>query len=157
MRFDGRLLRRGFWLYVWDIRSVGNRVLYVGRTGDSSSANASSPFSRIGQHLNFRENAKANSMARRLAQAGVDPECCEFSMVAIGPLFPEQVDFDAHAKVRDRVSALEAALAQHLRARGYSVLGIHSSRATLDAVLWGQVAISIDSEFPPLDASPVAT
>src|SRR5216117_3328100 len=78
MRFDGRILRRGFWLYVWDVRSDSQRVLYVGRTGDSSSPNAASPFARVGQHLNFSANAKANSMAKQLAEAGVDPECCEF-------------------------------------------------------------------------------
>lgn len=89
MRFDGRLLKRGFWLYVWDIRSDRQRVLYVGRTGDSSSVNASSPFARIGQHLNFKENAKANSLAKRLAHARIDHEACAFSMVAMGRLFPE--------------------------------------------------------------------
>lgn len=34
MSFDGELLKRGFWLYVWDIRTATERHLYVGRTGD---------------------------------------------------------------------------------------------------------------------------
>lgn len=35
---DGAMLRRGFWLYVWEITTPnGDKVLYVGRTGDSSS------------------------------------------------------------------------------------------------------------------------
>ncbi len=148
MRFDGQLLKRGFWLYVWDIRSDGNQVLYVGRTGDSSSPHASSPFSRIGHHLNFKTNAKANSMARRLAQAGFNPTSCQFSMVGIGPLFPEQANFDAHRTVRDCVGALEAALAEHLRARGYAVLGIHHSRSAVDQVLWAQVETLVEGEFP---------
>jgi hypothetical protein len=32
MHFDGQLLKRGVWIYVWEIRSQGQRVLYVGRT-----------------------------------------------------------------------------------------------------------------------------
>ncbi len=44
MTFDGALLERGFWLYVWRIIEGTRTVLYVGRTGDSSSPNASSPF-----------------------------------------------------------------------------------------------------------------
>ena len=40
---DGAMLRRGFWLYVWEITTPnGEKVLYVGRTGDSSSPNAQS-------------------------------------------------------------------------------------------------------------------
>jgi hypothetical protein len=58
MSFHDELLQRGFWLYVWDIRAGSERRLYVGRIGDSSSPNAASPFQRIGQHLDFRENAR---------------------------------------------------------------------------------------------------
>ena len=58
MGFEGEVLQRGFWLYVWKIAYDQETYLYIGRTGDSSSPNASSPFNRIGQHLDFRENAK---------------------------------------------------------------------------------------------------
>jgi hypothetical protein len=45
---DGGVLRRGFWLYVWEvIAPTREGFLYVGRTGDSSSANAQSPFNRM--------------------------------------------------------------------------------------------------------------
>ena len=44
-------LERGFWLYVWVIDGAGDTLHYVGRTGDSSSSNAQSPFNRMGQHL----------------------------------------------------------------------------------------------------------
>jgi hypothetical protein len=47
MSFDGALLGRGFWLYVWRITDDSRSALYVGRTGDSSSPHASSPFKRI--------------------------------------------------------------------------------------------------------------
>ena len=58
--FDGALLKRGFWLYVCRIAYGRRSVLYVGRTGDSSSPHASSPFTRIGQHLG--ENTRNNSL-----------------------------------------------------------------------------------------------
>jgi hypothetical protein len=49
--FDGRLLPRGFWLYVCRVESNTGALVYVGRTGDSSSVNAASLFSRVSRHL----------------------------------------------------------------------------------------------------------
>jgi hypothetical protein len=50
---DGRTLQRGFWLYVWEVTTPnGAKLLYVGRTGDSSSINAQSPFNRMGDVMN---------------------------------------------------------------------------------------------------------
>ena len=44
----GALLARGFWLYVWTVATCdGQTVLYVGRTGDTSSPHAQSPFIRL--------------------------------------------------------------------------------------------------------------
>ena len=48
LSFSGELLQRGFWLYVWEVTAAdGRTVHYVGRTGDSSSPNAQSPFTRF--------------------------------------------------------------------------------------------------------------
>ena len=67
LAFEGTLLERGFWLYIWDVRRAREeRFLYVGRTGDSSSPNAASPFNRMGLHLNLKHNAKANSLVRQI-------------------------------------------------------------------------------------------
>src|SRR3990172_10610261 len=107
MRFDGSILRRGFWLYVWRVADPNEVWLYVGRTGDSSSANAASPFQRIGQHLNFRPDAKGNSLSKQLGALGIDPALCSFEMLLIGPIFPEQETMDQHRPIRDRVAALE--------------------------------------------------
>jgi len=61
--FDGGILKRGFWLYVWEVTAPnGARLYYVGRTGDSSSTNAQSPFNRMSQHLGF---ARASNALRR--------------------------------------------------------------------------------------------
>jgi hypothetical protein len=139
MRFDGALLGRGFWLYVWRITDGERSVLYVGRTGDSSSPHAASPFARIGQHLDARPKAKGNALAKQLRRAGLPPERCTFEMVAVGPLFPEQEDMDLHVVVRDRVAAHERALADHLRVAGYDVLGSHPREAPFDATLHDEI------------------
>ncbi len=148
MSFDGALLNRGFWLYVWDIRGPKGRFMYVGRTGDGSSPNASSPFRRIGQHLDFSENAKGNTMARQLKGVGVKPEECLFEMTAIGPLFPEQSKWDKHIPYRDRTAGLEKAIAVTLNGRGYTVLGSHSSQSELDMKLFPEVLEILDRKFP---------
>jgi hypothetical protein len=150
MSFNGRLLERGFWLYVWRVSTAGRTVLYVGRTGDSSSRYASSPFRRIGQHLDLGTNAKANAMARQLRRAMLDPAECEFSMSAIGPLFPEQPDFERHRHCRDATAGLERALAAWLRDRGYDVLGTHSSRHPADPQQLASIAQALAEDFPAL-------
>jgi hypothetical protein len=119
VRFDGALLARGFWLYVWEIKSGFDRFLYVGRTGDSSSPNAQSPFKRIGQHLDANPNAKGNALGKQLARAGVKCDQCSFEMIAIGPVFPEQSSYAEHVPKRDQMAALERAAADFLKARGY--------------------------------------
>ena len=148
MKFDGRLLRRGFWLYIWRIRGEASDHLYVGRTGDSSSPHASSPFKRIGQHLDPRPNAKGNALGRQLRKAGVDCEACEFEMVAVGPVFDEQKTFDAHKPFRDRTALLERAVADWLRHRGYTVLGLHPPAGSPDGEILAQVIEHLESKFP---------
>jgi hypothetical protein len=109
--FSGALLQRGFWLYVWEIVSAEQEhVYYVGRTGDSSSSNAQSPFNRMGQHLGFNENS--NVLRRRLTARGVDPDGCTFRMVAHGPLLEEATTLAEHGSRRDIVAAMERALAE---------------------------------------------
>jgi hypothetical protein len=137
--FHGAMLARGFWVYVWRVEDGGRVVLYVGRTGDSSSAFASSPFRRVGQHLDTRASAKANSLAKRLAARGIVPERCTFRMVAIGPLFPEQPDKASHDIYRDRVAALERALADRLREGGHDVIGAHGKVRPCDEAMLTRV------------------
>ena len=40
LTLPGAMIERGFWLYVWRIKSPVGKLLYVGRTGDNSSPNA---------------------------------------------------------------------------------------------------------------------
>jgi len=148
IKFEGRILERGFWLYVWKIFDGTHTVLYVGRTGDNSSPYASSPFGRVGQHLDSRSKAKANSLYRNLRREKLKPMNCSFEMYALGPLYPEQKSWKEHQKYRDVVAPIEAALAVHLGDRGYRVIGNHGSRKALDEKLFRRVTLAFDERFP---------
>jgi len=125
--FQGEILKRGFWIYVWQVnRRDGTSVYYVGRTGDSSSANAASPFNRLAQHLDFRDNAKGNAMYRNLKKERIDPRCCDFRLCACGPIFLEQDTFENHKPYRNKTAALEHKLAEELETNmGLKVIGTH--------------------------------
>src|SRR6267143_2177251 len=102
LTFDGALLERGFWLYVWEITHAGGEsIYYVGRTGDISSCNAQSPFNRMGAHLGF--NANSNVLRQHLQKRDIDPEKCTFRLIAHGPTMKEAVTFDEHRALRDIV------------------------------------------------------
>src|SRR5882762_5836195 len=95
LKFSGALLERGFWLYVWEITTVAKTHLYyVGRTGDSSSHNAQSPFNRMSQHLGF--NKRSNVLRRRMEILGIEPETCIFRLVAHGPILEECSSHESH-------------------------------------------------------------
>ncbi len=132
LRFDGKLLQRGFWLYVWRVSDDRRTVLYVGRTGDSSSQYAASPFNRAGQHLDLRPSAQANMLTRQLRSVGLEPRECQFELFAHGPLFEEQASLELHRVYRDKVAPLEAGLADWLQRNGYTVIGKHGSRLEPD-------------------------
>lgn len=145
-QLNGRLLKRGFWLYIWRIHSAERTLLYVGRTGDSSSINAASPFSRVSRHLELREGAKSNTLVRNLRAAGVEPSECRYEFFAVGPLFSEVPDRARHYLLRDKLAALEAALASEL-SQNYEILGTHSSRKPLDEDLFRSVMRALPEEF----------
>src|SRR5206468_142779 len=129
--FDGGILGRGFWLYVWEITAPdANPVYYVGRTGDSSSIKAQSPFNRMGQHLGF--NVNSNVLRRHLEKRGLRPEECRFNLVTHGPLFDEVATIDEHRIARDMIAAMEKALADVMCAVGYDVINRVSCRKPLD-------------------------
>ena len=82
--FDGEILKRGFWLYLWIVIFNGQKYIYVGRTGDGSLANAASPFSGVSQQLDLRRDAQGNDLARCLRELDLDPRACHFRMHAFG-------------------------------------------------------------------------
>ena len=143
INFDGALLERGFWLYVWKITYGNNVCFYVGRTGDASSPNASSPFRRMGMHFDLKPHATANCIIKQLRRKRIDPANCSYSLLAYGPIFPEQKNMNDHKLYRDRVAALEAELAHSIKNElGYEVMGEHPKRKPFDnslfAELWGR-------------------
>jgi hypothetical protein len=150
LSFDGQFLERGFWLYVWDVIAAdGHSVFYVGMTGDSSSANAQSPFSRLSQHLG--SNRHANALRRQLAKAGIEPAACRsFEMVAYGPIFPHAGSQDEHKASWRLVSAMEKALRDALQAAGYTVLNDVKCRQPLVEAHWREVFKAFSGRFEKL-------
>lgn len=148
---DGGVLERGFWLYVWEVTTPdGEKLLYVGRTGDSSSPNAQSPFARMGQHLGFPKNS--SMLRNHLDKRGVAPEECRFRKVAYGPVL-EEVEgkkMDAHKVRRDVVAALEKRLAEDLIAAGHDVMNNVNCEKPLDDDLYAQVRAAFAAEFEGL-------
>jgi len=149
LKFSGKLLERGFWLYVWEIVTPKHEaVYYVGRTGDSSSCNAQSPFNRMSHHLGF--NAKSNVLRRRLVNQGIDPERCTFRLIAHGPILKEALTPEGHREPRDITAALEAALAVEMEAAGYAVINAVNCRVPLNKQMFAQVHSAFAKEFPRL-------
>jgi hypothetical protein len=152
LQFGGSVLRRGFWLYIWEVTPVGGTPLYyVGRTGDSSSTNAQSPFNRMGQHLGFAKNS--NMLRKYLGHHQLEPEACAFRLVALGPLEQEseEVGRAEHDKRRDIVAALEKALAGAMRDAGYRVMNKVSSLKALDRERFNDVLVAFAEKFPALN------
>jgi hypothetical protein len=139
-----------FWLYVWEVVTKDERtVLYVGRTGDSSSTNAQSPFTRLSQHLGT--NKHANALRRHLQAHSIDPNSCEsFEMIAYGPILPEAKTVENHQWSRDRIATMEKTLCCELAAGGYMVLNEVRCRMPLDPELWKRVRTAFSSRFTRL-------
>jgi hypothetical protein len=154
LSFSSALIKRGFWLYVWEVKTnAGDIWLYVGRTGDSSTCNAQSPFIRLGQHLGHNENA--NALRRNLINNKiVAEECSKFQLFAYGPIYPEIQDGDKskHNFYRDLMSALEKKLQISLSDAGYNVLNIVTSKKELNQSKWIEVRNAFSKKFPKLKA-----
>lgn len=147
--FGGGLLQRGFWLYVWAVTTAnGEQLLYVGRTGDSSSSNAQSPFNRMGQHLGFARNS--SMLRNHLESRNVDPEQCTFRLIAHGPILHEAANTETHQKHRDVIAAMERQLAEDLADAGYVVMNAVASSKPLDRKAYEQVRAAFAHDLPRL-------
>lgn len=154
VRFEGGVLRHGFWLYFWEVTPADQAPLYyVGRTGDSSSTKAQSPFNRMGQHLGFAKNS--NMLRRHLMQHGAVPESCAFWLIALGPIEQEArtPGRREHDQRRDLVAAMEKALAELLASSGLRVMNRVVSRKPLDETRFAQVRAAFARAFPQLTAA----
>src|SRR5664280_1617693 len=112
-----------------------SHVHYVGRTGDSSSVKAQSPFARISAHLG--PNKHANAIRRNLRKHGIDFDTCKWlDLVTYGPLFPEADNQEEHTKRRDITHALEQTLCDAMVAAGYTVLNRVPCNYQVDEAIW---------------------
>ncbi len=138
-------------MYVWEVTPPeGEPMHYVGRTGDTSSPNAQSPFARMSQHLGF---AKTSMMLRKhLKSRDVDPTRCTFRLISHGPVMKEAEgkDWAEHCSRRDIVAAMEKALCEELKEAKYDVLNKVSSRKVLDAGVYATVREAFAEHFPRL-------
>jgi hypothetical protein len=150
---EGGFLKRGFWLYVWEATCPdGRKLVYVGRTGDSSSPNAQSPFVRMGQHLGHAPNS--NMLRKHLERHDVQPETCSFRIIAHGPILPQAVGgMDAHTGPRDVIAAMEKQLAEDLAAAGYEVMNDVKCRKPLDEAAYSEVRRAFAVELPELQSA----
>lgn len=86
MSFDGAMLRRGFWLYVWEITSEdGLTVYYLGTTAGKYSRVAKSAHTTAAFQLGRGTNNDA--LRRHLERVGVGAETSHFRFHAYGPRF----------------------------------------------------------------------
>lgn len=153
IRFSGALLTRGFWLYVWEIATpLRTRIHYVGRTGDSSSFNAQSPFNRMGQHLGLRK--ESNTLRRTLIALGFIPEECNFRLIAYGPVADEVRTKEEHRPRRNKIAAIEMALACAMADAGYEVINRVHCNMPLDDVAFAKARMAFASFFPKLLEKP---
>ena len=157
--FGGAMLQRGFWLYVWRVISrQGRELLYVGRTGDNSSPNATAPYSRMGQHLGHVSSQ--NALRSHLERRGIRPEdCAIFELIAYGPIYPE-VNHDGsaretlmrlHMAFRNNIGAMEKLLRDDLSGAGYDVMNKVSWRYRLDddgMEKWRVAKAAFHKQFP---------
>jgi hypothetical protein len=135
------VLERGFWLYVWqvDLRDE-TAVYYVGRTGDSSSLKAQSPFSRVSAHLG--PNKHANALRRHLDKNGIAFDDCErLELVTFGPLYAEADNSTDHNDRRDKTHALESKLCRAM-VQNYKVLNTVECRKEADPEMWQSVQLA---------------
>lgn len=162
LKLPGGMLSRGFWLYVWRVDTPTGEMLYVGRTGDSSSPHATAPYTRMGQHLGFSK--AANSLRRLLTENGIAPEdCADFELISHGPIYPEvglKVGQDRdeqmrlHKPVRDKMAGLEKKLRDDLSASGYRVLNTVHSKKLYEENAWLAVLDAFSRHFPKLKRRP---
>ena len=165
LTLPGPILRRGFWLYVWRVEVPGEEEpwLYVGRTGDNSSPNASAPYTRMGQHLGSLENQ--NALRKHLLAKGLTLEECTFHLISHGPIHPE-VERPAsveerkarraelmklHLPLRDEVGAYERDLAAALADAGYQVLNTVRWKPVGAPDQWRRIFAEFGKHFPRLE------
>jgi len=145
--FEGNVLRRGFWLYVWEIMTPDSHcAYYVGRTGDKASGVCQSPFDRFSKHLGA--NLNNNALRRHMGKHNLLPESCSFRFHTFGPLLTDNEL--SHDEKCDVIAALEKSLADSMAKAGYDVLNRVHCQMPLNNKLWEQAREQFARAFPKL-------
>ena len=139
LAFDGEMLKRGFWLQAWTIGYNGQQYIYLDHTGDDTLSNAPSPLNGLSQHLDSSKHAPDNCLSTRLRALDIDPRACHFRMLALGPIFEEQLTFHKHEPLRDQMDRLKYELAAFLIWRGFEVIGNCRKGASVSQSLLDEV------------------
>ena len=148
LNFDGAILARGFWLYIWEIAVKDGRTFhYVGKTGDKSSGRSQSPFDRLSKHLGHNKNN--NALRRHIGNSKIDPEQCSFRFHACGPLFDSKPT-ETHGDLCDIASGLEKALADAMAEAGYTVINTVNCRKPLEEKRFTDLRAAFATQFPKL-------
>jgi hypothetical protein len=158
LNLPGKMLARGMWLYVWRVETPEGEMLYVGRTGDSSSPHATARYTRMGQHLGFSK--AANSLRRLLTENSIAPEeCAHYELISHGPVYAEiglkegqlrDEQMQLHKPVRDKMAGLEKKLRDALNDSGYRVLNTVHSKKEYAKDGWNEVLEAFSKHFPKM-------
>ena len=119
VRFDGGILRRGFWLYVWEITPPQGRVSVLrGTYRDARPPTRNRHSTGWASISGFTNNG--NMLRQHLLKQQVEPERCRFRLIALGPLEAESKASvrHEHDQRRDVMAAMEKALAELIAAAG---------------------------------------
>lgn len=155
-----RVLQRGFWLYVLELRIDGETWHYVGRTGDNGHLTASDPFSRLAMHVQTRlGHGKVNTFNQLGHRKALPPvsgwqmESCVFH--SYGPIFHEEIKDDSERKDRHlakrlKIAPLENHLNRAMRAASYNVLNNAGRDKKYDQKIWLGIHAAFAAKFDRL-------
>lgn len=147
LNFNGDILVRGFWIYIWEIVSNSEKYYYVGRTGDNSSSNAGSPISRMSLHFDLRSSATANQVIRKLQDKQIVPQQCSYFLYTYGPFYPEtKKDWNEHTILRNEIALIEAQVAEYLKENGKTVLGNHPKLGEYNIDIFSKIKKDLQSD-----------
>lgn len=148
LSFDGVMLSRGFWLYVWEVTSKDGRMVhYLGKTGVKHTRMIPSPY--IVASFQLGHSTNNNALRRHLERVGLDPGQCRFRFHAYGPIFDAGTR-KAHGEQCDIMAGLEAGLSDALLKAGYDLLNPLNRRIPVDEKLFERVLEAFSEPLPKL-------
>jgi hypothetical protein len=100
------------------------------------------------QSLKSRIAAFVGTGIRAVETAMAKPEI--LTIAPFFPILPEEQSEERHRASRDKIAALEKALADALAQAGYTVLNDVACRKPLDEALWTEVWDAFTNRFRPL-------